>query len=312
LSSVRNDRRIGRWMERDKVDLVHSPANYGPKVDLPMIVTLHDALNVFPMTQHLRGFGRSPRKVALMLYLGRMTRATLGRAARVITVSEHARRDIAARSRYPLEHIYAIHEAASESFKTIDNQTVLDEVRARLGLAQRIILADGIKNPGAIIDAHARLPDALKRATELVFFSRERTPRPAVAEAMARSGVKFIPQPSTADLVGLMNLAWVFAFPSWYEGFGIPLVEAMQCGTPIVGSSRGSIPEVVGDAGMIFDLDDPLEFVEKLRCVLEDDRLRHELSARALCRSRHFSWRRTAQETLHVYDLAASTGRRSA
>jgi glycosyltransferase involved in cell wall biosynthesis len=312
LSSVRNDFVIGRWMEKDHVDLAHYPANYGPRVNVPVVLTLHDTLNLFPMSQHLRGFGRRPRQVALMLYLGRMTRATMSWASHVITVSEHARQDIAARGQYQLDRITAIHEAASDSFSRITDQRLLERARRRFDLRPQIVLADGIKNPAAVIDAYSRLPEALRCSTQLVFFSREAVPRLAVAAALEKWDVRFIPQPSTEDLVSLMNLASVFAFPSWYEGFGIPLVEAMQCGTPIVCSSRGSIPEIVGEAGLVFDLEDPARFVAHLQSLLENQRLRSELGDRALSRSKCFSWRRSALQTLQVYRQVVSAHRSAA
>jgi alpha-1,3-rhamnosyl/mannosyltransferase len=99
-----------------------------------------------------------------------------------------------------------------------------------------------------------------------------------------------------------MNLATVFAFPSWYEGFGLPLVEAMQCGLPIVASSRAAIPEIVGDAGLIFDLEEPDGFRRHLRALLENDRLRKDQAAKALARGTSFSWRETARRTVSVYE----------
>ena len=169
-------------------------------------------------------------------------------------------------------------------------------------MRRRFVLADGIKNAEATIKAYAGLPEHVKARTDLVFFSRERGPRPAVAAALVDPRVRFIRQPPTADLVALMNLATVFAFPSWYEGFGLPLVEAMQCGLPIVASSRAAIPEIVGDAGLIFDLEAPEGFRSQLRALLENDRLRQDLAANALTRSGSFSWRETARRTLSVYE----------
>ena len=302
LTSVRNDRTIGRWMERDRVEIAHFPANYGAPLDAPLIVTVHDALNLFPMSQHLRGFGRRPRQVGMMLYLGHMTRSTLKCSAHVLTVSEHARRDIATRSNYPLERITAIHQAGSAPFVPIDDCDVLRTTRSKYHLAARIVLGDGIKNPAALIEAFDRLPTALRADTQLVFFSREATPRPPVAAVMGRSDVRFIPQPTNEELVRLMNLATVFAFPSWYEGFGIPLVEAMQCGTPIIASSRASIPEIVGDAGLIFDLEQPDQLTACLQKILDDESLRSSLAKRSRTRAQEFSWQRTAERTLRVYE----------
>ena len=306
FSSIRNDLVIGRHMERDHVDLVHCPGNYGPKVSVPLVVTLHDTLNLFPMSQHLRGFGRRPRQVALMMYLGRKTQASLARAVRVITVSHHARRDIAEKSGYPIDSIDVTYEAASEDFRRIDERGVLDSCRHRHNLRRRFVLADVIKNAEATVKAYAGLPEHVKGRTDLVFFSREPAPRPAVARALADPRVRFIAQPAAADLVALMNLATTFVFPSWYEGFGLGLVEAMRCGLPIVASSRAAIPEVVGDAGLIFDLEAPDAFQGHLRTLLENDRLRKELAAKALARGSSFSWRETARRTLSVYESVAA------
>jgi len=306
LSSIRNDRAIGRWMERDRVDLAHFPGNYGPTLNAPLIVTVHDALNLFPMTQHLRGFGRRPRQVGMMLYLGHMTRSSLKRAAHVLTVSEHARRDIATRGSYPLERITAIHQAGSVHFAPIADCDVLQATRTKYDLSGRVVLGDGIKNPAALIDAFDRLPAAVRADTQLVFFSREAVPRPPVAAVLNRSDIRFIPQPPTEELVKLMNMSTVFAFPSWYEGFGIPLVEAMQCGTPIIASSRASIPEVVGDAGLIFDLEQPADVTMCLQKILADDELRSSLAKRARARGLEFTWRRTAERTLQVYEAVAA------
>ena len=172
-----------------------------------------------------------------------------------------------------------------------------------------LILADGIKNPEPLIDAFAALPAAVRAATELVFFSREPAPRPAVAAALADPAVRFVPRPATEDLVELMNVATVFVFPSFYEGFGLPLVEAMSCGAPVIASSRGSIPEVLGGAGLVFDLERPGDLDARLRAVLESDSRQRELRAKSLERSRDFSWRRTAERTLDVYRSAAARRR---
>jgi len=302
FSSIRNDLIIGRQMERDHVDLVHCPANYGPKVNVPLVVTLHDTLNLFPMSQHLRGFGRRPRQVALMMYLGLKTRASLARANRLITVSQHARQDIAEKSGYPIDRIDVTYEAASDEFRVLEDRDVLESCRIRHNLRRRFILADGIKNAAATIDAYAGLPERVKRCTDLVFFSRERNPRPAVAEALVDPRVRFIPQPSTPDLVALMNLATIFAFPSWYEGFGLPLVEAMRCGLPVVASSRAAIPEIIGGAGLIFDLEARNAFCIHLGAVLENDRVRTMLASRALARAALFNWHETARRTVAIYE----------
>jgi glycosyltransferase involved in cell wall biosynthesis len=305
-NTILNDYQIGRWMDEDRLNVVHSPGNYGPVVRAPLIVTLHDTLNLFPLSEHLRGFGKRPSQVGLMIYLGYQTRASLKRAARLISVSDHARADIAARSDFPIDRIVTIYEAAEDRFHSIVDPQVLESERARLQVGDRFVLADGIKNPGALIEAFGLLPECIRNETDVVFFSREATPRPAVAEALARKGFRFIARPPSSDIVSLMNLATAFAFPSFYEGFGIPLVEAMRCGAPIIASSRGSIPEIVGDAGLLFDLEQPADFARHLESVLGSADRAADLKEQSLRRARDFSWKKAARETLSLYEEVAA------
>lgn len=303
LSTVVNDRRIAEWMRRDAVDLAHFPANLGPRGRYRLVVTVHDALNLFPMREHLRGFGKSPRKVAMMLYLGHHTRRALRDADRLITVSEHARQEIARVGGCALSRITVIHEAADPRFRRLADGEALAAARARWQLGELSILADGIKNPGALIAAWRLVPDEVRRRATLAFFSREAQPRPDVAAALAVDPqVRYVAQPSSEDLVLLMNAADIFAFPSFYEGFGLPLVEAMQCGLPIVASDRASVPEVVGEAGLIFPLEDVARGAAHLTRLLADADYRALRRAASLRRAAEFSWENAARATVAVYE----------
>ena len=301
LSSLWNDRALAAWMSRDRVQVAHFPGNYGPAGAYRLVVTVHDALNLFPMSEHLRGFGRTPSKVAMMLYLGSRTRAALRQAEMIITDSEFSRQDIATRGGISADRIVTVHAAADARFRILPADMLLRE-RARLGLGGRVILADGIKNPAVVVEAWRKLPDGLRAETQVVFFSREAAPRPELAaDLAAHPALRFLPRPSVDELIVLMNLADVFVFPSYFEGFGLPIVESMQCGLPVVGSARGSIPEVVGDGGLIFPLEDTEVAAAQVRRVLEDADLQRTLRAASLRRAGAFSWERTAAATLEVY-----------
>jgi len=119
--------------------------------------------------------------------------------------------------------------------------------------------------------------------------------------------VRFLGDVSEADLPALYNLATVFAFPSLYEGFGLPPLEAMACGTPVVCANTSSLPEVVGDAALTFDPLDVPALAAALAQALSDADLRAALRNRGLAQARLFSWERTARETLAVYRQAAGS-----
>ena len=124
----------------------------------------------------------------------------------------------------------------------------------------------------------------------------------AVAELELAEVVHFLENVSDEDLARLYNAARCLALPSHYEGFGLPPLEAMACGTPVVVSNRSSLPEIVGDAGLLINPDRPEELAEALARILDDDELQSSLRQRGLARSGEFSWTKTARETLQVYE----------
>lgn len=312
LSSIRNDAALGRLAEADRLDVFHAPANTGPLSRVPLVLLAQDGLNLFPLSEHLRGFSRHPRQVAMMMYLGHQMRRSLRGARHIISPSAYSAQDISRRSGVPLERFTAVHLAASDAFRPVPADE-LSQTTARLGLTGRYLLADGIKNPEAVVGAYRALPHADRRDLQLAFFSREPQPRPAVADALREFGdarIRFIPQPTDAALVHLMSGATVFLLPSFFEGFGVPLVEAMRCGTPIVASTRGSIPEVVGDGGLCADIDVPDAFAAQVRRLVTDESLRQMMATRSLARGRVFDWQTTAARVLSVLERHSLAGAR--
>lgn len=302
-----NDRRVASRMDLDRIDVAHHPGNYGRRGRCPMVLTVHDSLNLFPLRKQFQGMYTHPRRLAATIYLAQRTSADIARADRIITPSEHARQDLHRRTAFPLDRTTAIHSAAGPEFRPIEDYIALEALRARLGLRRGVILADAIKNPLALVRAYGELAPEIRDRYEVVFFSREAHPRAELEGVLAQMpAMRFVARPATIDLAGLMNLAAVFVFPSWYEGFGLPLVEAMQCGTPVVGSSRGSIPEVVADAGLIFDVDDPSALKNHLAHVLASEAVRQEMRRKSLARAADFNWERTARQTADVYRMAAT------
>jgi glycosyltransferase involved in cell wall biosynthesis len=310
-SSVRNDLRVGTRMQNEQVDLAHFPANYGfgPAVT-PTLITLHDAINLLPLRQILKDDRKDPRHVMVMAYLHYMTIRALRRAPWILTVSEYSKREIMKAARVPSSRIYVVHSAPDECFKP-SSASEVETLRANLGLKSFVVVADAIKNPYCTLRAFRALPEDVQRETSLVFFSR-RTPVSEVSAAAEHGTCQLLVRPLREELIQLYSLADVFVFPSWYEGFGLPVLEAMSCGTPVIASSRGSLPEITGDGGIIVDAEDHESIASELMRLKSDEAHRWQFSARARTWASNFSWKLTAERTLGVYDdVIGAYGRHS-
>jgi glycosyltransferase involved in cell wall biosynthesis len=308
LSSVYNDFAMARWMAADRLDVVHFPANYGfaPR-NVCTVISLHDALNLLPITTGLKGLGntKGARTAAMVCYLHAVTRAALRRATLLVTVSEHAKREIAAAGNWPLDRL-AVVPLGAPLAEALPDAVRMDKVLETFELRPGFVLADALKNPGVLVAAWRMLRPEIRQNHMLVFFSRRPQALPIVAEAVARGEARFLLRPSDDELKVLYRMAAVFVFPSWIEGFGLPLLEAMTCGAAIVASDRGSIPEVVGDAAMLVDAEDSASLAISLERVLTSHDEREMLRTRGLRRVAEFTWRRTADQTLAAYREAAA------
>lgn len=308
-SSLQHDLLMRRTMARDGLDVIHYPANYGlgPR-GAGLVITLHDAINVMPLAEIIRGHRKDPRTIAMMTYLALMSRASLRRADLVVTVSAHAAGEIARYSGYDRARIVPIPHAPTPDLRRIGDAAALEAVRQRLALPERFVLADGLKNPAVLVRAWPLLPADLRRDVRLVFFAR-REPLPVVREAEAAGIARLLINPSRADLVAMYSMAEAFAFPSWIEGFGIPILEAMTCGAPVVASDRGAIPEVAGGAALIADAEDERAFAAHLATLLSDRAAAERQRERGLARAAQLSWQRTAAGILECYERVAGERR---
>jgi glycosyltransferase involved in cell wall biosynthesis len=229
------------------------------------------------------------------------------RADHIIAVSEQSKRDVIEAYGIPPEKITVIYEAADPRFCPQAAETIA-AVRARYRLPDRYLLFVGTieprKNLGRVLTAFERLhAEGLTDALVIVgkrgwlyddFFARlEASP---AKQAVIFPG--FVPD---ADLPAIYSGAQALAFPSEFEGFGLPVLEAMACGTPVVCSNTSSLPEVTGDAALLVDPLDVDALTEALRRVLNDPALAADLRGRGLVQAARFSWARAAEETLVVY-----------
>jgi glycosyltransferase involved in cell wall biosynthesis len=312
VSSVFNDFLMWRQMAADRLDVAHFPANYGfAPSNLRTVLTLHDALNILPLRETLvreilRGNTRELRTAAMTVYLHYCTMAALRRADLVLTVSAHAGRAIARLSGFDFKKIVPVPHAPAPDLRRIVDPESLARVRARYGVTGPFVLADALKNPAVLVRAWPLVPLAQRDGKQIVFFSRRSDPLPIVREAVASGQARLLLRPPRADLIALYSMAEAFVFPSWIEGFGLPLLEAMACGAPVIASDRGSIPEVAGGAALLVDADDPAMLAGQITLLLGRSDEARRLRERGFERAAQFSWRKTAERILESYERATN------
>jgi glycosyltransferase involved in cell wall biosynthesis len=232
------------------------------------------------------------------------------RATRIICVSEHTKNDLSDLWGIDLAKIHVVYEAADPHFKPLSPEEVT-VTRARYGLPERYLLTVGTIEPRKNLN---RLLDALaivrrqREDVKLVIVGRlgwlyqdflDKLEQLEHREAVIRPG--FVPD---GDLPAIYQGAVGTVYPSLYEGFGLPMLESMACGTPVLSSRAGSLPELGGDAAHYFDPLDIEEMASALESVWHDADLRQSMRERGLARAAQFSWQRAARETLDVYRSA--------
>jgi len=204
--------------------------------------------------------------------------------------------------------------AGNERFVPLSPENCLS-VLARHGLAHGdyLLFVGNIeprKNLVALIDAYGRMRRVIPRAPRLAIAGGAGWKNQAIHEAARTSpfaaDIRFLGHVPDADLPLLVNGAVAFVYPSLYEGFGLPPLEAMACGTPVITSNRSSLPEVVGDAALVVDPDDRAALTDAMARVVSDATLREDLRAGGLARARRYTWDETARRTVAVYEEGVS------
>jgi glycosyltransferase involved in cell wall biosynthesis len=303
---------IPALLRRLRADLYHAPYYLMPYAGLPCpaVVTLYD---VIP-----RLFPREVRPRARLLF-DLLTRLALHSARHVIAISSSGREDIAAAFGVAPGRFTVTPLAADERFRPQPPEA-LSDLRAKLGLPPRYLLSVSSNKPHknlvGLVEAFAQLrsqrgaAELLAPNTPLVIAGHFDPRYPEARERAAALGlaeeVRFVPDVSEEDLPALYAGAELFVFPSRYEGFGLPPLEAMACGAPVVCGRGSSLPEVVGDAALLVDVSRPAAMAQGITRALADEGLRARLRAEGLRRTARFSWRRTAELTLGAYERAAA------
>jgi glycosyltransferase involved in cell wall biosynthesis len=283
-----------------QLDLLHSP-DFIPPLGrwYKSVITIHD-LTFLHYPDFLTPESRR--------YYNGQIRAAVARADHILADSETTKRDVIGLLRVPPEKVTTVLLAVSAHFHPAAVQEI-DRFTARYSLPRGYVLFVGTfeprKNLPGLLKAYALLRDELPDIQPLVIAGRRGWLFEEVYAQAGALGLKdhvvWIEDIVHEDMPALYSGAGVLCLPSFYEGFGLPPLEAMACGTPVVVAQRASLPEVVGDAGLLVDPDDPHSIADGLRRVLTDSVLAADRRQRGLVRAATFTWRATAQKTLAVY-----------
>ncbi|HIP96991.1 MAG TPA: glycosyltransferase family 1 protein [Anaerolineae bacterium] len=289
------------------VDVFHSPDFTLPPVwRARAVLTVHD-LSFLRVPECFTG--------ALRRYLERVVPRSVRRADHVIADSHSTKRDLVELLGTPAGKVTVIHSGVEPRFRPITGRAALEAVRRRYDLPKRFVISVGTlqprKNFATLITAFARLKSGTEswkpgaRSLKLVIAGGRGWLYEEIfasVQALGLQGDVLFPGfVADEDLPALYNLAEAFVLPSLYEGFGLPPLEAMACGTPVITSNVSSLPEVVGDAGLMVGPTDVEGLAAAIKRVLEDSDLRHEMAQRGLARAKEFTWERAARQLLGVY-----------
>lgn len=302
---------LGAELRKNPVDVLHVQFTSPPFAPCPVVVSIHDL-----SFEHLPETFKRRSKMQLRLTVRRSAR----RAAQVIALSQHGRTDLI--DTYGLDpgRVSAIPLAAPAHFGPVKDEKELQRVRQTYGIEGDYILSVGSiqprKNLPRLVAAFSRLRQAEPegKLPQLVIVGKcawlyEETLR-AIKELRLSNSVVLTGYVPESDLPALYSGAACFVYPSYFEGFGLPPLEAMKCGAPVIVGNRTSLPEVVGDAALLVDPFEVDDIAAAIKKVISDPDLQSQLSVKSLLRARLFDWRETARQTLAVYDRAAkSTGR---
>jgi len=309
---------MARTVRKTELDLFFFPAvySYFPVINrnVKIILTIHDVIAeqypglIFPDRRYMLFW-------KMKVFLARR------QAHLVLTVSEHSRRQIVDHFKMPESRVLAITEGPEKTFRVLHCGGEMNDTlhRYRLDPGKRMILyVGGIsphKNLSALVDAFFALSKKPGYSDVRLLLVGDlqgdsfHTNHAEVAERISALGLEdkvmftgFVPD---QDLVVLYNAATFLVLPSFQEGFGLPAVEAMACGTPVAAAGAGSLPEVIGNAGRFFDPHSRAEMLRVFEKILSDDTLRDELSRLAVIRARQYSWEKAAEKTRLIFNALA-------
>jgi len=297
---------LGYELKNKKIDLLHCPAFKAPlRCPVPLIVTFYD-IHILKNPKDYNPW--------LRLYCKFMLRKIAASATRIITISEFSRNDIAETLSVPKEKIAVTYCGINDKFSVITDTDLKNEIWKKYKFKKRFILYVGAlqprKNIPLLLKAYSELKKNGTFDYELVIAGstgwRNKNIFVLIEKLGLKNDVMFLGYVPEDDLPVIYNLAEFFVYPSFFEGFGMPVLEAMACGCPVISSNTSSLPEVIGEAGIMIDPNNIEDLKDAMIRMTQDHSLKNEMREKGIKRAKLFSWDKCARETLEVYRKAVN------
>lgn len=293
---------LPRELKRNPVDILFCPSYSMPlRGGQKTVVTIHDiTYEVEPAWFH-------PKE---RLKMRTLTKLAARRADKIISVSEATKCDVVRFYGVEPDKVKVIYEANDPSFKLVKDEAKLGEIKSKYDLSDKFVLYVGSifarRNIPRLLEALKAVAEKVPTVKLMIIGEDRAYPSQNIGERIKRLGLgnrvvwlDYVPED---DLILLYNVADLFAYPSSYEGFGLPILEAMACGTPVITANLSSLPEVAGDSALYVDPTSVSEMASAMVKVLTGEQIAESLSQRGLQRANSFSWREAAQETLQLFE----------
>ena len=295
LRRLIRDQFMFRWVDKNNIDIFHNPRNTGVPVFKPfkIVVTIHDVIpHVFPQYYLNSWIER--------LYYEMMIRLSIYRSDKIITISEFSKQELIKYYNVPEEKIIVTPLACSDKCRVLVPEVVFS-VTKKYDIKRPYILTIGgseyRKNVKTVLEAY---DDALASKYDLIIIGGSWRGLDLAAEYRGKPGIKFLKGIPDEDLIALYNGAAVFIYASFYEGFGLPLLEAMNCGTPVIAAEASCLPEVADKAALYFKPLDVNDLQEKIRKVLQDEKLLQSYRQTAARRAGDFTYEKYLEQFLKL------------
>jgi glycosyltransferase involved in cell wall biosynthesis len=291
-------------LKSDRIDVFHGTFHRFPlALTVPGVLTVHDLSACLTPEHHIR-------KVR---FLNAMLPFHFKQASRIIAVSSFTASEIARFAPSASRKIIVVPEAAAPGLSKVNDSSLMDKTRRELNLPPRFMLYLGTleprKNLPRLLEAYTTVSEGIPQ--HLVMSGAKGWKSDPIFECIKRAGlekrVHVTGYVEDEMIPALLSMADFLVYPSLYEGFGLPVLEAMACGTAVIGSDAASIPEVAGEAALLVNPLSVEDIAKKVRRLAMDDDLRAELSQKGLKRAAEFSWADTARRTVEVYRKAADS-----